>query len=562
MIHHNFEPYRTEVRTIRPVGLYAISGLTTDGQNLFAIDKLRGYLVEINPKTNNTTVLNPTQTEQWLESSGLAMCGDQVWFAQAKTAFWVERLGNQKSAFSAPQEFCRLSYPINGIAVNAKRVYLTSQKSGYIHVFDQETGQSIQRFPQPGVGPENITWAQEKLWVSDQLEQTVYCLNPDTGEVEFSILTPFLSPTGIAFVPNSSAKTPQCYVSYADQQPYIRDDPNADPSQTIAWRDRTFIHPLEYCHHAEAHYTLSNGYLIEMSYVEELQSLDPIHLEEVEWRIALPSQTLRQRVRHIEPIGHPFTLEEKEGEQIAVFKFDQLEPDQCGLFGWKAIIEVFNLKYSHVFNHAEASESYSEDFQQRYLSDNDDLAMETPIIQAAAKVAVGTETHMLRKMHKIRNYVYDQLSYGIQPRIDTPDVVLERGIGSCGEYVGLLLALARLNGIPCRTIGRYKCPLTPEIRGLPLEPDFNHVWIEFYVPGMGWLPMESNVDDVNDRGPYPDRFFMGLAWYHLEIGKGISFEKMTAKNKPEKLPLGDLALNHIRFRILDELSPTLVDSEP
>ena len=107
----------------------------------------------------------------------------------------------------------------------------------------------------------------------------------------------------------------------------------------------------------------------------------------------------------------------------------------------------------------------------------------------------STNFNFLREQgYQIRNYVYDRLSYGIQPRIDTPDIVLERGVGSCGEYVGVLLALARLNGIPCRTIGRYKCPQEPDIRNLPLEPDFNHVWLEFYVPGMGWLPMESTWD--------------------------------------------------------------------
>ena len=48
---------------------------------------------------------------------------------------------------------------------------------------------------------------------------------------------------------------------------------------------------------------------------------------------------------------------------------------------------------------------------------------------------------------------------------------------------------------------------------------------------------------------------MGLAWYHTEIGKGISFEKMKASDKPEHISMGDLAINHIRFRILDELIP-------
>jgi Asparaginase len=67
--------------------------------------------------------------------------------------------------------------------------------------------------------------------------------------------------------------------------------------------------------------------------------------------------------------------------------------------------------------------------------------------------------------------------------------------------------------------------------------------------------MESNVDDTIERGPYPKHFFMGLSWYHTEIGKGISFTKMKADDKPEHISLGDLAINHIRFRILEELIP-------
>ncbi|MGB3766600.1 MAG: transglutaminase, partial [Phormidesmis sp.] len=102
---------------------------------------------------------------------------------------------------------------------------------------------------------------------------------------------------------------------------------------------------------------------------------------------------------------------------------------------------------------------------------------------------------------------------------------------------------------------RYKCPQFPEKKNLPLEPDFNHVWLEFYVPGIGWLPMESNVDDVIDQGPYPTRFFMGLSWYHTELGKGISFAKFKAKGWPDHVSLGDFAINHIRFTILEELNP-------
>jgi transglutaminase-like putative cysteine protease len=82
--------------------------------------------------------------------------------------------------------------------------------------------------------------------------------------------------------------------------------------------------------------------------------------------------------------------------------------------------------------------------------------------------------------------------------------------------------------------------------------------MEFYLPGYGWLPMESNPDDLFEGGPYPTRFFMGLAWYHAEMAKGTSFETITSKGvkiEKETASIGELALNHVRFVILEELKP-------
>ena len=558
-----------ERSTLRPIGVYLLSGLATVAQRLLAVDAVRGYLVEISPGTDNTTILNPHCVADWTGAVGLAIWQERLWFAKDQTVYISD------FETFVPAVFAQLPYDVNGVAIWEDKLYVTCQKSGYIHVFDRERAVVVEKFPQPGVGAENITATADSLWLCDRTEQTVYQLDRTSGELLLSALTPFPSPTGITFYqPANDSSTesadtaesgtetepaqkadPLCYVSYAYEEPYIRDDPNADSPHQLTFRDRTFIHPLHIHQSATQPYTLSNGYLVEISYVEELLPLDPVPLSNVEWRIALPADTLRQKVRHVEPIGHPFTLEEQNGQKVAVFRFDALSPNQGGLIGWKATVEMYSLKYFLTPADVEDAPPLSEALQQQYLVDDDDLAMDSAFIQQAAQAAAGTETNVLRKMLKIRNYVYDHMSYGIQPKIDTPDVALARGVGSCGEYVGILLALARLNGIACRTIGRYKCPATPALKNLPLEPDFNHVWIEFYVPGVGWLPMESNVDDVVDRGPYPTRFFMGLSWYHTELGKGIPFGKMNADNKPEELSIGDLAINHIRFTILEELVP-------
>jgi hypothetical protein len=536
-------------RTIRPIGVAALHGIAFLGNKLLAIDSIKGYLLQIDPHTDNTTILNPNIVS-FVDTTGLALWQDTLWCTREDTVYFC-KIGEN------PKPFVTLPYRADGVAVQDSTIYVTSQKYGYILIFDRNTGRQITKFYAPGVGVENIAVRGEQLWICDSTEQTVYCLERATGEIKFSVLTPFDCPTGLAihFDPQTSQET--LYVAYASVEAYIRDNPNADPSHELTYRDRTFIHPLNFDCNSDGRYALSNGYLIEMSYVEEISPLEEVNLEQLEWRIALPSETTRQKVRHIEFIGLPFIEEIIAGQRVALFKFDALKPGERHIFGWKALIEVRGIKYRLTPKDLENIPELSQELQTRYLIDDDELAMDTVIVRRAAREAIGTETNLLRKMFKIRNYVYDKLSYGIKPHIDPPDVVLERGIGSCGEYVGVLLALSRLNGIACRTIGRYKCPPYAEQQQVPLQPDFNHVWLEFYVPGLDlWLPMESNPDDVAAQGPYPSRFFMGLAWYHIEIGKGISFETLTSFGLPlEDISIGDLALNHIRFTIVEELPP-------
>ena len=176
--------------------------------------------------------------------------------------------------------------------------------------------------------------------MTDTIEQTVYCLDRATGKVQFlASLTPFESPTGLTFHQDT------LYVAYADREIYIRDNPNAEPNYELQYRDRTFIHPLYFHYNRDGNYALSNGYLVEMSYTEELFPLSSVELKDVEWRIALPAETHRQKIRKVEAIGVPFTEEINNGQKIAVFKFEELNQEKRYIFGWKALIEVWSIKY-------------------------------------------------------------------------------------------------------------------------------------------------------------------------------------------------------------------------
>jgi hypothetical protein len=52
---------------------------------------------------------------------------------------------------------------------------------------------------------------------------------------------------------------------------------------------------------------------------------------------------------------------------------------------------------------------------------------------------------------------------------------------------------------------------------------------------------------------------MGLAWYHAEMGKGITFESLMSHGErvnKQEVSIGELSLNHVRFTILEELAPS------
>ncbi|MEO1800704.1 MAG: transglutaminase family protein [Cyanobacteria bacterium J06629_2] len=543
----------TAARTIRPIAASSLYGMVFHEGMIWAIDSRNGYLLQIDPATDNTTILNTRTWSDFIGATGLAITDNILWFTNRECVYCCSLITRDFE----PQLFLRLDDDLDGIAVWESTIYLTSQRQGKILIYDRDKATKITHFYAPGIGLENITVKSEEIWLTDTLEQTVYCLDRATGETIFSVLTPFVSPTGLAFQPDDEGQE-TLYIAYADREVYIRDNPNAEPNYELQYRDRTFIHPLYFYYDQQKNYALSNGYLVEMSYTEEISPLDPVEIEDLEWRIALPAETDRQKIRKVQAIGLPFSEEVKDGQRIAVFKLDSFNAEQRYVFGWKATLEVWSIKYQLKPQDCEEMPQLEPEYQQKYLLDNDNLAMDSEIIIQAAKTAVGSETNLLRQVYSIRNYVYDKLAYGIKPHIDTPDIVLKRGVGSCGEYLGLLLALCRLNGIACRTVGRYKCPGDPLKRGIPLQPDYNHVWMEFYLPGYGWLPMESNPDDLFEGGPYPTRFFMGLSWYHAEMAKDIAFEIITSggvKIDKEQVSIGELSLNHIRFTILEELQP-------
>ncbi|MFN3926867.1 MAG: transglutaminase domain-containing protein [Pseudanabaenaceae cyanobacterium] len=531
---------------IFPIATYVLHGVAISGNQAISLDVYRGYVVEIDLFTEATKILNSRSAASWRELlqdnwqdnlHDLAVTEHTLWLTLANRVYCTDLTDFEL------QLFAELPEPVQGIAVSEGGVYLASRQAGKIFMLGRST-RTLQRvLPIPGHGWTALTLHDHYLWACDRQEETIYCLDPRTGEIWWRALTPFRSPVGLDFWGDL------LYVLYTQEERYIAENPNQENPYSIERRDRSLLHQLRWqTKGARPRYTLSNGYLVEMVYVEETYGTEPIAVKNLNWRIALPSHSDRQVVRSVEAVGLPFREEEQAGQRVAVFNLGDLRADEAHYFGWRALLELRGIKYELTPAEVADVPPLAPEMRAQYLVDDDDLAMDRPVVVAAAREAGGGETNILKKIINIRNYVYDKLEYRMRPYISPPDEALQRGTASCGEYVGVLLALLRLNGIACRTVGRYKCPPYPDQQGVILHQYYNHVWVEFYIPTIGWLPMESNPDDTG-QPPYPTRWFMGLPWFHVEIGKGITFETI----KPQPYSIGELALNHVRFRILAEL---------
>jgi transglutaminase-like putative cysteine protease len=555
---------------IRPHAARDIRGLAWVGEDLLVLDARSGRICLVDPTTDVTRVVNDGWCDHAEGATGLAVDGSGAWFttrAGVHRAQWAP--GGQPAHLEPPQ----LALPAEGgaptaVALWGDLVYLVS--AGHLVVLEAEPGslrELARRADLPGVGATGITATEDALWLSDDVEQTVYCLDRRTLETRMQVVTPLEGPTAIAARRLAGSTEDEVHVAYHEREPFLKDDPWSDPSWVVRYRDRALIHPLHVLHDPASRMAWSTGHRIRMSYYVEVEPDDDIEalaaggcLTDVRWRMALPINTARQRVVSVEPIGLPFRLDSEAdldgvGQPVAEFRIDRVEAGTRLVLGWQAIVEVVGIKHQLTAVDMAAAPALDPRRAAAYLVDDEDLDLDTPEVGAATAAAIGDERNPLLQARRIRTHVYDLLEYEMGYG-DTPVDVMARGTGSCGEYVSTIMALMRRAGLACRVAGRYKCPYQPWSSG-PLYPDFNHVWVDLYLPGHGWVPVESNPDDVVDGGPYPDRFFMGLPWRHVEVGKDISFEKVTYATGDRRRRIGArrLSRNHIRFDVLAEIAP-------
>lgn len=165
-------------------------------------------------------------------------------------------------------------------------------------------------------------------------------------------------------------------------------------------------------------------------------------------------------------------------------------------FSYQHAPEWFNLQNQTIRPYDTQSELYK-----TYTAERPPHIVFTDSIKAVSERVVENETDPWQKMKKIWKWIDATFPWAGAREYSTlkniPQYVLENGHGDCGQKTLLFMTLARYNGIPVRwQSGFTMCPGNLNM----------HDWSEFYIEGMGWIPMDQssgvNIFADNDEVKY------------------------------------------------------------
>ena len=144
------------------------------------------------------------------------------------------------------------------------------------------------------------------------------------------------------------------------------------------------------------------------------------------------------------------------------------------------------------------------------------LEVDHPEISTLAESLTVDAKTDCQAVNNIYTYVIDSMSYaGYVPGDKGALFAHQTGSGDCTDYADLMIALTRAAGIPARFVEG----VTYSTDGYYDEGQTKHDWLEVYLPGTGWVPMDPTWGESDT-----DTFFAGVSPDHIIVTKGRNLE--------------------------------------
>jgi transglutaminase-like putative cysteine protease len=110
------------------------------------------------------------------------------------------------------------------------------------------------------------------------------------------------------------------------------------------------------------------------------------------------------------------------------------------------------------------------------------------IVELSKELSEGKDT-VCEQVRAFYDYVGNHLVYSYNGADWGAQAALGEMGADCTEYASLMMALSRAAGIPAR----YVAGLWARGETAPDDARTEHAWLEVYLPGVGWTPMDPTL---------------------------------------------------------------------
>ncbi|MCD6099532.1 MAG: transglutaminase [Candidatus Marinimicrobia bacterium] len=432
------------------------TGLTFDGKNIWVADRKLGKIFCISPE--NGKILKEIKAPgNW--PMGLAWDGKYLWNAdpKARKIFKIDpKDGTIVRIVDAPTPSPR------GLAWDGKYLWCTDNALDKVMQISPYDGTTIIEYKSPAGDPRGITYDGKYLWISDRITDEIYMMDTASGSVIIITDAPGPFTRGLAF--------DEKYLWAVDYQ--------NDKIYKLKVRDGE-------------KYLLENEREANITLTHRIRNYGPGRILKADVHIALPLDRVSQKVLNTEYIVPPTDfVTDQWGQKTAHYTYKNIKPGEIAESVVKFHAKVYGVKYFVYPDEIGTVRDIPKDIKKKYLQDSDKYQINHPAIKKAVKEAIGDETNAYWIARKIYNYILKHMYYELSGGWNTAPTVLTRGNGSCSEYSFVFISMCRSAGIPAKYVGSVV------VRGDDASiDDVFHRWVEIYLPGYGWLPVDPSGGD-------------------------------------------------------------------
>jgi len=442
------------------------TGITFDGKNLWMADRKAKLIYCINPQ-NGEVIRSIPSPGYW--PMGLTWDGEALWNADIKGGIPLSENYDGKIYRIDPKDGTILktipapSSTPRGLAWDGKYLWCVDNDADEIIQFSPDDGTTIRSFIAPASECRGLTFDGKYLWVSDRRQDEIYMVDPETSNVIITLDAPGPFTRGI------------CY-------------------------DGEFLWAIEYDHNKIYKLTVqdddkflrSKEHKSVVTFNHQTLNYGPGKVKTLDVHLAIPlnrdNQEIGGEISYAPDYSNIIT--DKWGLQTAHYAFKDLTQGDSRNIEMKTEVTTYNVRYFIFPDKVGTIDEIPTDIHDLYLEDNEKYQINHPLIQRTVKNVLGDEKNAYRIARKLFNYLIDNMYYEMVGGWNTAPAVLERGNGSCSEYTFVYISMCRAAGLPARYVGSVV------IRGdYTCMDDVFHRWVEVYLPGYGWIPVDPSGGD-------------------------------------------------------------------